>query len=144
MRKVALITIFLTLCFLLSGCFFHADDDGHYEVLFVNKSGINISYQLAFDKISEIAMDTLFHCRKVVSYLDKDSKKVIESPSYKDPWEVSLGSNQYLEILVFDNETFREHSSSPCEVIRQNVPILRAYRLTLTDLEKANWVITYY
>ena len=49
----------------------------------------------------------------------------------------------YLELLILDGDQFKKYHRSPCEIIRQNVPILYAYRLTLTELEKMNWVITY-
>lgn len=142
MRKIAYITMSLTLIFLLSGCILLFDTvDGHREIVLVNKTGVNISYQISERDISEITMDTMFYCKAVFFRLEKDSSRVEESPDFRQPWEVVLGSDSYLELLVFDDETFMKYVSAPCEVVRQNVPILHAYRLTLSDLEKANWVI---
>jgi hypothetical protein len=125
---------------LLCGC---PENDGHRELFLVNKSGKKIGYQISFGYVSEISQDTIFQCNKTSdNLLDNDSLFIIESTRRLD-WEHDLGSNVYVEILILDGAKFSKYINAPCDSVRQNVPILHAYRLTLADVEKMNWMIVY-
>ena len=142
MKKISYVLMLLATSILVCGC--PADDTGHKEVVFVNRSGKTIGFQNSFGKVSQIAEDTLFKCNKTSDrIIDNDSSLVIEAPIRSHSWEVVLGRDDYLELLILDGDQFKKYHRSPCEIIRQNVPILYAYRLTLAELEKMNWVITY-
>ena len=128
MKKISYVLMLLAISILVCGC--PADDTGHRAVVFVNRSGKTIGFQNSFGKVSQIAEDTLFKCNKTSDrIIDNDSSLVIEAPIRSHSWEVVLGRDDYLELLILDGDQF--------------VPILYAYRLTLTELEKMNWVITY-
>lgn len=125
---------------LLCGC---PENDGHRELFLVNKSGKKIGYQISFGYVSEISQDTILQCNKTSdNLLDNDSLFIIESTRRLD-WEHDLGSNVYVEILILDGAKFSKYINAPCDSVRQNVPILHAYRLTLADVEKMNWMIVY-
>ena len=141
MKKISYVLMLLATSILVCGC--PADETGHRAVVFINRSGKTIGFQYNYGKVSQIAEDTLFKCNRTTDrIIDNDSSLVIERPK-RPSWEVVLGTNDYLELLILDGDQFKKYHRSPCEIIRQNVPILYAYRLTLTELEKMNWVITY-
>ena len=137
-------TIYIFLIFFISLLLYgFPNNDGHRELFLVNKSGNKIGYQISFGYVSEISKDTIFQCNKTSdNLLDNDSLFIIESVRRLD-WEHELGSNVYVEILILDGAKFSKYINAPCDSVRQKVPILHTYRLTLADVVKANWAIVY-
>ena len=42
-----------------------------------------------------------------------------------------------------DEQTYSRYMFEPCDTIRKYVPILHRYRVSLEDMEQANWTIVY-
>lgn len=140
MKRIEHILVLLATTLLLCNCL----EDGHKRIDFINKSGHRIWCQISEDKVSEITKKPLFHCTNTFTRpLDNDSSLVIEPPTFHLCWEEELGSHDYIELLVLDGEQFEKYFHSPCDVLRQNVPILYTYRLTLSDLEEMNWTVIF-
>ena len=57
-------------------------------------------------------------------------------------WELVLGTG-YLQIIILDRDSYRQYWKEPCDTFCKYVPILHRYTLTVEDLEKLNWTITY-
>ena len=117
MKKISYVLMLLAISILVCGC--PADDTGHRAVVFVNRSGKTIGFQNSFGKVSQIAEDTLFKCNKTSDrIIDNDSSLVIEAPIRSHSWEVVLGRDDYLELLILDGDQFKKYHRSPCEIIR--------------------------
>ena len=100
MKKISYVLMLLAISILVCGC--PADDTGHREVVFVNRSGKTIGFQYNYGKVSQIAEDTLFKCNRTTDrIIDNDSSLVIERPK-RPSWEVVLGTNDYLELLILE------------------------------------------
>jgi hypothetical protein len=52
-------------------------------------------------------------------------------------------NNEKNNLLFLDGAKFSKYINAPCDSVRQNVPILQAYRLKYADVEKMNWMIVY-
>lgn len=61
-------------------------------------------------------------------------------------YRATSGWDAFLEnvlLVIFDSDIHDKYMFEPCDVILQNVPILATYNLTLEDMQKLNWTITY-
>lgn len=142
MKRIEYVLTLLATSLLLCSCI--QEQDGHNYILFLNLSGNRIGYQLTFQRVSDKTNNALFHCGYSASYLDNDSTAIFEA-AIRMNWEQELHNDYYVELLIMNGEQLEKYKSShyPCDVVRQNVPILYTYQLTPSDLEKMNWTIIY-
>ncbi len=142
MRTFRITMLLIATSMLLCAC--PDKEEGHRYITFVNKSEKKISYQFAFDKILNIYQDTVFYCNKSSEgFIDDNSSYVLECPIRVDSWETDLSDLYYIQFLVMDGKKFNQYYTEPCDTIRQNVPILHIYRLTLADLQRMNWTVVF-
>ena len=143
MKRIEHILVLLATSLLVCGCPLY--DWGHHDIVFVNKSGKRIGYQISYGEGSEITQDTIFICHMTTNrFLDIDSMVFLNTETHLHlNWETMLGDGSYFQLMVLDGEQFEKYFHSPCDVIRQNVPILYTYRLTLSDLEEMNWTVIF-
>ena len=67
---------------------------------------------------------------------------------YKDQslnayWYVDFRAIPYMEYLVLDGKKYKKYRNESIETIRENVPVLRVWKLKFEDLEKCNWTVSY-
>jgi hypothetical protein len=143
MKQIRIIILLIATSLLLCACP-DKDENGHRYITFVNKSGEKIGYQISFDKALNIYRDTVFLCNMTSdNFIDNDFSFFLECPLGVDSWERDLSDLYYIQFLVLDGGKFSQYSSEPCDTIRKYVPILHTYRLTLKDLQRMNWTLTY-
>ncbi|MDR0865596.1 MAG: hypothetical protein LBO74_11775 [Candidatus Symbiothrix sp.] len=144
MKQLKIVTMLL-LCSILYAC--PDNENGHRNIAFVNKSGKYIECQ-AFWSGHITNADTLFQCRVGSIPIPIDS--LFYFSSLNDSWETDFNAIPFLQFLIMDAETFGYyanlvdwHIRDNCDTIRNNVPILHRYQLTLEDLQRMNWTVVY-
>jgi hypothetical protein len=126
------------ICFCFCAC---PNEDGNHYIYFINKSEKNIACQeVWWGKIT--FSDTLFQCRIGAVEIKKDSLHRFPSCN-NSGWETDFKAIPYIQLLVFDAETYYKYMQEPCDTIRKYVPILHRYQLKLEDLERMNWTVVY-
>lgn len=134
------ITRILALCLLsciLSAC----PEQSEKYIKLVNKSERDIVYQEYRDRNLTIA-DTLFLCSVGAVGVSKGSSSLIESLDYAG-WKADFNYTPCIQFLIMDEQTYSRYMFEPCDTIRKYVPILHRYRVSLEDMEQANWTIVY-
>jgi hypothetical protein len=131
-HKVFLLLI--SLAFLCAGC----PSENTQYISFANKSSNIIGYQFSYGKISELFQDTVFYCNKTSEgFIISGSSFILECPTEE------LRNLYYIQFLVMDGEKFNQYYKEPCNIVREKVPILHCYRLSLEDLQRMNWIVEY-
>ncbi|GAB6013231.1 hypothetical protein [Viscerimonas tarda] len=135
MKQLKIVTILL-LCSMLYAC--PDNENGHRYITIINQSDKTIVWQPQMTRIGII--DVQSNC---------SGRSVHSNSSYKfnyddrgNTWETELNTH-YLQITVMDAETYDKYIAEPCDTIRKYVPILHCYQLTLEDLNRLNWTVTY-
>jgi hypothetical protein len=118
-----------------------------YFVL-VNHSDSTIIYQRNLS-LHITADDTLIQCLNPPTRIKPNDSSIIECFNHHG-WETELSKNDpYVQILILGQRAldysfvFTSLGGTPCDTIRKYVPILHRYQLTLEDLQRMNWVVTY-
>ena len=134
------ITQILALCLLaclLSACL----KESEKYIKLINKSERDVVFQadndnyFAYHDISYICQGLIFTIRKDSSYLYQ---------SVDDTgWEADFNLSPYMTFMFMDEENYLQYQGKPCDTIRKYVPILHHYRVSLADMEQANWTIVY-
>jgi hypothetical protein len=81
--------------------------------------------------------DTLIDCKLVQRGLGPKQEYKLE---LRNGWENEFSRIHVLQIFIIDLNIVR---TEPCDTIRKYNKILKRYQLTLDDVEKINWTITY-
>lgn len=140
MKQFKVTILLIATCLLLCAC---PDKDGHEYITIVNQSDKAIIWQPKVMNISE-KNELQYACQSVIGgKIDSNSLDRFDYNGRGKPWESVLNSRYYLQIIVMDDETYIKYMGQPCEIIRENVPVLHGYQLTIEDLQKMNWTIVY-
>lgn len=125
--------------------------EGHHYVYVVNCSEEEIIYAATVggdfddDKIEiECPPSGIIIFPMDLQIVSKDTA-CLETPHPDKSWEEYLGKGK-MRIIVVDSETYSlvaESSGFDCDSIQKYVPILYSYTLTLEDLQRMNWTVTY-
>jgi hypothetical protein len=107
-------------------------DDVHYNLTIKNQSSKAISVSLG-----DYFPDTTLRCPWGYFEIGVDQENKIFS---KNGWESEFKDYNYLQIFVMDSVINKEF---PCDTIKKHNKILKRYQLTLDDIKKKNWTITY-
>jgi len=127
----------------VTACPSQTNDENRY-ITFTNNSNRIIGYQFSFDKVSNLAQDTFFHCNMTTGgFINSDSVFILECPNRVNGWESDLNNSYYIQFLIMDGDKFTQHYREPCDSVRKYVPILYCYRLKLEDLQRMNWTVVY-
>jgi hypothetical protein len=115
--------------------------DNSYEINLVNNSGHSIGYYFATGgKYGTYYPDSLPETNDYIAY---DISKVLQ-PGYESHlnWEKFFQTlpKDTLSVFIFHTDTLNKYS---WKEIRDGYKILKRYDLSLTDLERMNWTITY-
>jgi len=118
-------------------------EGGHENITFVNKSAEEVAIQLIWQiKISP--EDTIFDGMVGSRFVLPDSS--IQEGSVNECWEMDFTAVPYIQYLVMDGSLmhkYREYAYTSSDTIRKYVPVIQRYQLTLQDLERLNYVVTY-
>lgn len=136
-----LIPILFIGLFLISGsCEKNPFVETFYTITIINSSSQSI-YFLSYDKFSEIQYpDTTLPAQKPnVIILGPDGKFFIDK---REPWseEINDLAADTLSIFFFEKTSFEDSSWTK---IRDNYMVLRRYDLSLQDLERIDFDVTY-
>ena len=110
-------------------------------ITLVNKSDQNIVYQ-EYRDFGHTFSDALFQCSVGAVEIQKRTSVVIESLDYAG-WKADFNYTPCIQFLIMDEQTYSRYMFEPCDTIRKYVPILHRYRVSLEDMEQANWTIVY-
>ncbi len=140
MKQIKLTILLIATSVLLCAC--PDKEEVHRYTTFVNKSDREIVSQRVFSG-AITSTDTLFFCGMGAIGIMVNSQHNFECPIRDNGWENSFNAIPFLQISVMDAEIYDKYISEPCDTIRQNVPILHIYRLTLADLQRMNWTVVF-
>jgi hypothetical protein len=142
MKQLRITLLLIIVCVALCACPKH--EDGHRFINFANNSNNKIAYQFSFDKILNIAQDTIYYCPKTTEgFINSNSTFTLECPIRVNGWESDLNNLYYIQFLVLDEDKFTQYYAEPCDTISKYVSILHCYRLTLADLQQMDWTVVY-
>jgi hypothetical protein len=115
--------------------------DYSYEIKLLNKSGHSIGYYFAADgKYGTYYPDSLPETNNYIIY---DITKVLR-PGYEShlDWEKFFKTlpKDTLSVYIFHTDTLNKYS---WEEVRDGYKILKRYDLSLGDLKKSNFTVTY-
>ena len=130
----------LALC-LLSCLLWACPERSEAYITLVNKSDQNIVYQ-EYRDFCHTFSDALFQCSVGAVEIQKRTSVVIESLDYAG-WKADFNYTPCIQFLIMDEQTYSRYMFEPCDTIRKYVPILHRYRVSLEDMEQANWTIVY-
>lgn len=130
----------LALC-LLSCLLWACPERSEAYITLVNKSDQNIVYQ-EYRDFGYTFSDALFQCSVGAVEIQKRTSVVIESLDYAG-WKADFNYTPCIQFLIMDEQTYSRYMFEPCDTIRKYVPILHRYRVSLEDMEQANWTIVY-
>ena len=130
----------LALC-LLSCLLWACPERSEAYITLVNKSDQNIVYQ-EYRDFGHTFSDALFQCSVGAVEIQKRTSVVIESLDYAG-WKADFNYTPCIQFLIMDGQTYSRYMFEPCDTIRKYVPILHRYRVSLEDMEQANWTIVY-
>ena len=130
----------LALC-LLSCLLWACPERSEAYITLVNKSDQNIVYQ-EYRDFGHTFSDALFQCSVGAVEIQKRTSVVIESLDYAG-WKADFNYTPCIQFLIMDEQTYSRYMFEPCDTIRKYVPILHRYRVSLEDMEQANWTIVY-
>ena len=130
----------LALC-LLSCLLWACPERSEAYITLVNKSDQNIVYQ-EYRDFGHTFSDALFQCSVGAVDIQKRTSVVIESLDYAG-WKADFNYTPCIQFLIMDEQTYSRYMFEPCDTIRKYVPILHRYRVSLEDMEQANWTIVY-
>lgn len=130
----------LALC-LLSCLLWACPERSEAYITLVNKSDRNIVYQ-EYRDFGHTFSDALFQCSVGAVEIQKRTSVVIESLDYAG-WKADFNYTPCIQFLIMDEQTYSRYMFEPCDTIRKYVPILHRYRVSLEDMEQANWTIVY-
>ncbi len=136
MRTFRITMLLIATSMLLCAC--PKDENEHHYITIINQSDKTIVWQARIMRIGET--EEKYDCQRVNRIINKDSTYKFEM--IRHSWEKEL-NGYYLQIMLMDAEIFEQYVSEPCDTIRQNVPILHIYRLTLADLQQMNWTVVF-
>ena len=128
----------LALC-LLSCLLWACPERSEAYITLVNKSDQNIVYQ-EYRDFGHTFSDALFQCSVGAVEIQKRTSVVIESLDYAG-WKADFNYTPCIQFLIMDEQTYSRYMFEPCDTIRKYVPILHRYRVSLEDMEQANWTI---
>jgi hypothetical protein len=137
MRKLKNIMLLTATFMMLCAC--PKEKNGHYYISVVNQSDKTIKWQRRLFKNNET--DTLYNCQYIGFIVLPDSIYLYSSG--RNTWETELNTSSYLQLILVDNDAYIQYRTAPCDTIRKYVPILHIYQLTLEDLQRVNWTVTY-
>jgi hypothetical protein len=144
MKQIQILLILVgAFILLLYGC--QDKDNGHHEIIFINKTEKDIVCQPWYVGNNYPYSDSLYDCKHLFTTILKDSSFLFEgfhSQSWEKYFEGDYGIF-YIQYLVMDADTYDKYSSMPCDTIRKYVPVLHLYRLKFEDLERMNWTVVY-
>ncbi len=143
-KKLNLSFLFLQ-AIVFGGCWERKSENCHYNIYVMNKSDKTIysNYSRSYPDTSLVNTDMIrIDDNKVVS---NDSINIRASSSWGGCWEKNFTSEQPLPmerviIFVFDETIIK---TIPWDTIKAKKLYLKRYDLTLEDLQKNNWRITY-
>ncbi|MDL2224565.1 hypothetical protein LJB92_04545 [Bacteroidales bacterium OttesenSCG-928-M06] len=119
-------------------------DGGHKYITIINNTSEDIVCQRKWKGIIT-PEDTLFDCR-VACFLIKSSN-LEKNESANDCWEIDFRAIPYIQFFVLDAKKYFEYldipGNIPCDTVRKYMPTLQRYQLTLEELERMNWTVTY-
>lgn len=136
MNIMILILSFLSCVFIDSTC--KKDKDKHDLIMFTNNSNKIIFVKGSWDypdttiNFSNLALAGNFY--KVSANSSDDPLRI------KDTYEGRFEQCEKLIVFVFDSQVLE---STPWDTIKVKYLILMRYDLSLADLQKLNWTITY-
>lgn len=135
--KIAKILGLCLLSCILSAC----PEQSEKYIKLVNKSERDVVFQADNDNYF-VNNDISYICQGIVFTILKDSLYLCQSVDYTG-WEADFNLSPYMTFLFMDKENYDEYRGEPCDTIRKYVPILHHYRVSLEDMEQANWTIVY-
>jgi len=134
--KIAILLIATSL--LLCAC--PKDENGHRYIAIINQSDKTVVWQPRFFRIGEI--DEQFDCQYTLGSIHSNSSFEFRFDNRGNTWEAGLNTH-YLQIMLMDESVYLQYHLESCDTIRKYAPILHTYRLTLSDLQRMNWMIVY-
>jgi hypothetical protein len=141
MKQIRIILLLIAASMLLYAC--PDKEEGHRYITFVNKSGNDICTHPEWF-IHNNGEDTLYRCNSIPLHINANTSHNFESAIRSSSWEKEFSSGtHYLRFLIMDIKTYKRYMKEPCDTIRKYVPILHTYRLTLEDLQRMNWTVTF-
>ena len=133
LKQLKIIAILIAASILLCAC---PAPEGQEYIYIVNKSDKPIAFDISIN-------DTTFQCsdigHKVFFGVQSNSTYKLNDGNTYASWDTEL---QLLTIFIFYRELYMDYNQS-CQTIREHVPILHTYRLTLSDLKRMNWTVVY-
>ena len=115
------------------------DKMGQEFIHITNKSDKTIVFQVLKNK-----QDETFYCsntgRTIFFGVKSNSTFTLNDGDAYSSWDTALKS---LTIFILDGELYEEYWQQPCDILREHVPILHTYRLSLEDLQRMNWTVIY-
>jgi len=131
MRNV--IIIFISLIFMSTTCK-NEGEDCHRKIIIINKSNQDVMFGLKFQDPSN-------KCNLSLMILKQDSIYELHS---NECYERRLANGQTREFYIVDPN----HQNIPlifynCDSVEIKNTVLKHYVLTLEDLRKMNWTVTY-
>ena len=136
MRQIKTTILLIAISMLLCAC---PDKTGQDFIYITNKSNKKIAFQVSVNK-----QDETFYCsdagRTILISVESNSTFKLDTGDAHSSWDRFLKS---LTVFILDGEAYEEYWQQPCETIRENVPILHTYRLTLADLQRMNWTVVF-
>ncbi|RGX77135.1 hypothetical protein [Bacteroides stercorirosoris] len=135
--KIIKIAALCLLSCMLSACPKQSEE----YITLVNNSKQDIVFQ-EYRKRNITSVDTLFLCRVGAVEIPKGSSFLVHSVD-DTGWKADFNIIPCLQFLIMDSETYSQYMYEPCDTIRKYVPILHHYRVSLADMEQANWTIVY-
>ena len=74
----------------------------------------------------------------------KNKEYYLYSATTNSDWRRELYGGRILQILVIeDGDKFLNYRPSHEDTLRKYVPVVQPYHLTIKDLERLNWTVTY-
>lgn len=140
MKNIKLIILLIVTFVPLCACPTLHDESS--DIIVLNNSERQIGFQPYLLTASISDQDTLLRCGGSVFRIRPDTLYRLSAGVNTD-WGIEMQRYLYLQILIIDSENYDKHIGDPCDTIHKYVPVLQRYQITLENLQKLNWTITY-
>jgi hypothetical protein len=151
MKKIKILIILLSVAFICTGCPDRCEDC-HQYITFINDSDENIICQFRGIEEKDTSLCVIYWDNPFVRiYSDNYSSIPCRNIERNCSWEAQLNANNFIQFQVINDSVYQHYMdlfdyndySSYNDSIQKYVPILQCYRLTLSDLQRMNWTVTY-
>ena len=126
---------------MLTGC--PMIDSESVNIKIINRSDKEISFQPNEFAYPFSKKDTLLQNHIPVCGI-KAKGHYLYSATTNSDWRRELRRCRFLQILIVENgDNFLKYLKAPKDTLRKYVPVVQRYHLSVKDLDRLHWTVTY-